>query len=69
MLSSRVIKPIKNEADYDSALTAIDALMGAAPGTPESDGLEILVTLVGAYEAERWPMDAPVPIGSIRQWL
>ena len=47
------IKPIKSEADYDAALTAIDGLMGAAPDTPESDKLEVLVTLVEAYEAER----------------
>ena len=45
------IKPIKSEADYDAALTAIDGLMGAAPDTPESDKLEVLVTLVEAYEA------------------
>ena len=46
------IKPIKSEADYDAALTAIDGLMGAAPDTPEGDELEVLVTLVEAYEAE-----------------
>lgn len=68
-MSSEVVKPIETEADYDSALTAIDKLMGAAPNTSESDELEILVTLVESYEAKRWPMDAPVPTGSIRQWL
>ena len=57
-----MIKPIKSEADYDSALEDIDKLMGAAPNTPESDELEILVTLVEAYEAKYWPMDAPDPI-------
>ncbi len=59
------IKPIKSEADYDAALTAIDGLMGAAPDTPESDKLEVLVTLVEAYEAERWPIEAPDPISAI----
>ena len=39
------IKRIKSEADYDKVLTAIDGLMGAAPDTPESDELEVLVTL------------------------
>ena len=58
-------KPIKTEADYDMALTAIDGLMGSAPDTPEGDGLEVLVTLVEAYEAERWPMEAPDPISAI----
>lgn len=59
------IKPIKCDADYDAALTAIDGLMGAAPDTPEGDELEVLVTLVEAYEAERWPIEAPDPISAI----
>ena len=59
------IKPIKSEADYDAALTAIDGLMGSAPDTPEGDELEVLVTLVEAYEAERWPIEVPDPISAI----
>ena len=59
------IKPIKSEADYDAALTAIDGLMGGGPDTPEGDELQILVTLVGAYEAERWPIEVPDPISAI----
>ena len=59
------ITPIKNEADYDGALTAIDRLMGAAPDTPEADELEVLVTLVEAYEAIHWPIEAPDPISAI----
>ena len=59
------IKPIKCDADYDAALTAIDGLMGAAADTPEGDELEVLVTLVEAYEAERWPIEAPDPIAAI----
>lgn len=59
------IKPIKNESDYDMALTAIDGLMGAAPDTPERDELEALVILVEAYEAKRWPIDAPDPISAL----
>ena len=68
-MSSEEVKPIENEADYDSALMAIDNLMGAAPNTHESDELDILVTLVEAYEAKHWPMDALVPTEPIRQWL
>ena len=59
------IKPIKCDADYDAALTAIDGLMDAAPDSPEGDELEVLVTLVEAYEAERWPIEAPDPISAI----
>lgn len=59
------IKPIRTEVDYDRALAEIDGLMGAAPGTPEGDDLEVLTTLVEAYEAEHWPMEAPDPIAAI----
>ena len=53
------IKPIKSETDYDKVLTVIDGLMGTAPDTPESDELKVLVTLVEAYEAEHWTIEAP----------
>ena len=68
-MSSEEIKPIETEADYEAALAVIDKLMGAVPNPPESDDLDVLVTLVEAYEAKRWPIDAPDPIGSITQWL
>ena len=68
-MSSEEIKPIETEADYEAALAVIDKLMGAVPNTPESDDLDVLVTLVEAYEAKRWPIDVPDPIGSITQWL
>jgi HTH-type transcriptional regulator / antitoxin HigA len=56
------IKPIKSEADYDAALAEITTLMDAEPGTPESDRLDVLVTLVAAYEAKHWRIDPPDPI-------
>ncbi len=59
------MKPIRNERDHDAALEAIDGLMGAAPGTPEADALEVLVTLAEAYEARRWPVEAPDPVSMI----
>ncbi len=59
------IRPIRNEADYDAALEAIDGLMDAGPDTPEADRLDVLVTLVEAYEARRWPIDAPDPVSMI----
>ncbi len=59
------IKPINSEADYDEALTVIDDLMGAAPDTSKSEKLEVLVTLVEAYEAERWTIEPPDPISAI----
>ncbi len=59
------IRPIRNEAAYDEALGEIDRLMGATPGTPESDKLEILVTLVERYESQHWTIAAPDPISAI----
>ena len=59
------IKPIRNEADYDAALAAIDRLMGAPADTPEGDALDVLVTLVEAYEARRWSIETPDPISMI----
>ena len=60
------IGPIRSEADHDAALEAIGGLMGAAPGTPQADRLEVLVTLVEAYEARRWPVEAPDPVAMIQ---
>lgn len=59
------IRPVRNERDYEAALIEIDALMDAAPGTPEGDRLDVLVTLVEAYEARHWPIEAPDPIDAI----
>ena len=59
------MRPIRNENDYGEALAEIDRLMGVDPGTPESDRLEVLVTLVERYESEHWAMDAPDPISAI----
>lgn len=59
------IKPIKNDADYRSALGAIEQLMMAAPETPEGEKLDVLVTLVEAYEAKHFPMELPDPVAAI----
>ncbi len=59
------IQPIKTEADYDHALAEINALWGAEPDTPEGDLLDILMTLVEAYEAKHHPIDPPDPVDAI----
>ncbi|HUH13413.1 MAG TPA: transcriptional regulator [Longimicrobiales bacterium] len=59
------VRPIRDEADYEAALADIDALMDAAPGTPQGDRLDVLVTLVEAYEARHWSIDTPDPIDAI----
>ena len=50
------IKPIRTEADYETALEKIDRLWGAEYGSPAGDTLDILVTLVEAYEEEHHPI-------------
>lgn len=60
------IRPIRNEADYDAALAAVDALMDAEPGTPDGDRLDVLVTLIESYEARHWAIDPPDPLEAIR---
>jgi HTH-type transcriptional regulator / antitoxin HigA len=60
------IRPIHNEEDYEAALAEVDSLMDAIPGTPEGDRLDVLVTLVEAYEARHWAIEAPDPIEAIR---
>ena len=59
------IKPIKNELDYRETLSQIEGLMMAEVNTPEGDKLDILVTLVEAYEAKNYPLDLPDPIAAI----
>ena len=59
------VRPIRSEADYNAALEAIDSLMGAGADTPEADRLEVLVTLVEAYEDRHWPVNAPDPVSMI----
>jgi HTH-type transcriptional regulator / antitoxin HigA len=60
------IKPIRTEKDYDAALVEVERLWGAKPGTHEDDRLDVLVTLISAYEDEHYPMDPPDPIDAIK---
>lgn len=60
------IKPIRNERDYEAALAEIERLWGAKADTPEGDRLDVLATLIDAYEAEHYPMDPPDPIEAIK---
>jgi HTH-type transcriptional regulator / antitoxin HigA len=60
------IKPIRTAEDYDAALRRVEALWGAAHGTPDGDELDVLVTLAEAYEREHFPVDLPDPIEAIK---
>ena len=60
------IKPIKNERDYEQALRRMESLWNSPEGSPESDELDVLATLIEAYERERFPMDMPDPVEAIK---
>jgi HTH-type transcriptional regulator / antitoxin HigA len=60
------IRPIKTEEDYDAACKRIDEIFQAEPGTPEEEELDILVTLVDAYEEKHFPMGKPHPIEAVK---
>ncbi|KAA5600462.1 helix-turn-helix domain-containing protein [Blastochloris sulfoviridis] len=59
------VKPIRTDADHAAALAEIERLWGAESGTPAGDRLDVLATLIDAYEAARFPMDPPDPIDAI----
>ena len=59
------INPIKSEADYENALKRVDKLMDAEINTPEGDELDVLVTLIEAYESKHYSINAPNPIEAI----
>jgi len=60
------IKPIKTDADYRATLNEIETLMMAKLDSPEGEKLDVLVTLVEAYERKHYPLDLPDPIEAIK---
>ncbi len=60
------IKPIKTRADYKAALKAVGSLMTARANSPEGDRLDVLVTLIEAYERKHFPMDLPDALEAIK---
>jgi HTH-type transcriptional regulator / antitoxin HigA len=60
------VKPIRTEDDYQAALKEMKLLWGSTAWTPEGDRLEVLATLVDAYESQHDPIDPPDPIEAIR---
>lgn len=60
------IRPVKTEADYQATLKEIETLMSAETGSEEGDRLDVLVTLVEAYERQHYPVDFPDPVEAIK---
>jgi HTH-type transcriptional regulator/antitoxin HigA len=63
------LHPIKTESEYEAALLEIESLLEVPPGTPEAARLDLLATLVDAYEQEHFPIALPDPIEAIRFYL
>ena len=62
------LRPIRTEADYEAALAEVERLWGAPAGSSDGDRLDILATLIDAYESEHFPMDPPDPTRSGFAW-
>lgn len=60
------VNPIKSKRDYLAMLREIESAMGAKRGTAEGDRLDVLVTLVEAWEAKHYPIDLPDPVEAIK---
>jgi HTH-type transcriptional regulator / antitoxin HigA len=60
------VKPIRTKRDHKAALKEVERLWGAKSGTRDGDRLDMLATLIDAYEAEHYPMDPPDPIEAIK---
>ena len=60
------IKPIKTDADYQAALIEIENLMAAELDTPQGEKLDVMITLIEAYEAKHFPMGLPDPVEAIK---
>jgi HTH-type transcriptional regulator/antitoxin HigA len=60
------IRPIRSARDHRAALKDIESLMGARRNTPDDERLDVLVTLVEAFERQKFPLDLPDPVEAIR---
>lgn len=60
------IRPIRTKTDHRAALKEVEALMDAAPATPAGERLDVLVTLIEAYERKHYPLDLPDPVEAIK---
>jgi HTH-type transcriptional regulator/antitoxin HigA len=61
-MEQKMIRPLRNEADYDAALAEIELYFKREPeiGTPEADRFDVLASLIEEYERKHWPIDLPL---------
>ncbi len=67
-MAKKVIRPLRSEADYNTALEEIERYFENEPklGTPEGDRFDLLALIIEDYERKRWPIDPPETIDAIR---
>jgi HTH-type transcriptional regulator/antitoxin HigA len=65
-MKNRQIKPIRTKKDYEASMVELEELWGSKSGTPAGDRLDVIATLIDAYEAEHFPMNPPNPIEAIK---
>ncbi len=63
------IRPIKSEEDYQATLAEVERLFAAVPDTPEGDRLDVLTTLLEAYEKSHYVIPSPDPVEAIKYWM
>jgi HTH-type transcriptional regulator / antitoxin HigA len=67
-MAKKITRPLRSEADYDSALEEIERYFEVAPkpGTPEADRFDLLALIIEDYERKRWPIEPPDTVDAIR---
>jgi HTH-type transcriptional regulator/antitoxin HigA len=67
-MAKKVIRPLRNDADYEAALVEIERYFEKEPrpGTPEADRFDLLALVLDDYENKKWPIEPPDPIDAIR---
>lgn len=63
------LRPIKTDHDYQVALALVESLFDAQPNTPAGDKLDILTTLIEAYESQHFPIPLPDPVAALEYYL
>ena len=67
-MAKKVIRPLRTEADYETALAEVERYFEnePRPGTREADRFDLLALVLEDYENKHWPIEAPDPIDAIR---
>jgi HTH-type transcriptional regulator/antitoxin HigA len=67
-MAKKVIRPLRNEAEYEAAIDEIERYFDHEPrrGTPDADRFDLLALVIEDYERKHWPIEPPDPVEAIR---